>query len=74
MSVFSLILGLAGALCGLIGIFTGFGALPPFIEAEEGIGPIAATTGFMWGLALLLLISSIAISLSSNGTGGSPFD
>ncbi len=74
MSMFSLILGLAGALCGLLGIFTGLGVLPAFIAAEEGIGPIVATTGFMWGLALLFLIGSIAISVSNNGPGGSPFD
>ena len=74
MSILSLVLGLAGGICALLGIFTGLGALPAFIEAEEGIGPIAATTGFLWGLALLFLVGSIAVSVGRGDIGGSPFD
>ncbi len=74
MSILSLVLGLAGGICALLGIFTGLGALPAFIEAEEAIGPIVATTGFLWGLALLFMVGSIAISVGHDGMGGSPFD
>jgi hypothetical protein len=74
MSILSLVLGLAGGICGLLGIFTGLGVLPGFIEAEEAIGPIVATTGFLWGLALLFLVASIAISVGRGSMDGSPFD
>ncbi len=70
MSMFSLVLGLAGGLCALLGIFTGLGALPAFITAVEQIDPIVATTGFLWGLAGLLFLGSIAISVGHGGMGG----
>lgn len=70
MSMFSLILGLAGALCAVLGIFTGLGVLPAFIEAVEQIDPLVATTGFLWGLAGLLFLGSIAISVGHDGVGG----
>jgi hypothetical protein len=74
MSILALVFGLVGGVFALLGIFTGLGALPGFIEAEEGIGTVAATTGFLWGLALLFLVGSIAINIGRNGMGGSPFD
>lgn len=74
MSTLSLVMGLVGGLFGLLGIFTGLGVLPSFIEAEDAIGPIVATTGFFWGLALLFLLGSIAISVGRGNIGGSPFD
>jgi len=75
MSILSLVLGLAGGICALLGIFTGIGFLPAFIEAEEAIGPITATTGFLWGLAVLFFLASITISVGrGDGMGGSPYD
>ena len=64
MAILSLFLGLAGALCGILGMLTFLGALPTFIPLEEAIGPYVATTAFWWGLAGLLLLGSIAISVS----------
>ena len=66
----SLILTLAGGICAFLGILTAFGALPAFIEAEEAIGPIAATTAFMWGLAALFFLASIASGMGGGGGGG----
>ena len=71
MAIFSLILGLLGGIFGLLGIFTAVGILPAFIEAEEAIGPIWGTTAFFWGLAVIMLIGSIAISVSQRS---SPFE
>ena len=75
MSILALVLGLAGGICALLGIFTGVGALPGFIEAVESVEPIVATTGFLWGLAGLLFLASIAISVGRDSTGGGgPYD
>ena len=74
MSILSLVLGLAGGICTLLGMFTALDVLPAFIKAEEAIGPIAATTGFLWGLAVIFFLASIAISVGRDGMGGSPFD
>ncbi len=75
MSILALVLGLAGGIFALLGIFTGLDVLPAFIDAEEGIGAVAATTGFLWGLAVILLLGSIAVSLGGGGMGGgSPYD
>ncbi len=71
MGLISLVLGLAGGVCGVMGVLTLFGALPPFLEAEEAIGPQWGTTLFFWGLAVLLLLSSIAIN---TGHRESPFE
>ena len=71
MGVLTLVLGLAGGICSLLGIITALDLLPAFIKAEEAIGPIAATTAFFWGMAALLFLASIAISV---GRGGSPYD
>ena len=60
MGIVSLILGLLGGACGVLGILTALEVMPRFIEAEASIGPIAATTGFFWGLAVMLLLGSIA--------------
>ena len=64
MVMFSLILGLLGGIFGLLGIFTAVGILPTFIRTEEAIGPVAGTTAFFWGLAVIMLLGSIAISVS----------
>ena len=72
MGVLTLVLGLAGAICGLLGIVTALDLLPTFIAAEEAIGPIAATTAFFWGLAVLFLLGSIAVSVG--GGGGSQYE
>ncbi len=71
MAIVSLVLGLLGGIFGLLGIFTAVGVLPAFIEAEEAIGPIWGTTAFFWGLAVIMLIGSIAISVSQRS---SPFE
>ena len=71
MVMLSLILGLLGGIFGLLGIFTAVGVLPAFIQAEEAIGPIWGTTAFFWGLAVIMLIGSIAISVSQRS---SPFE
>ena len=71
MVMLSLILGLLGGIFGLLGIFTVVGVLPAFIQAEEAIGPIWGTTAFFWGLAVIMLIGSIAINVSQRS---SPFE
>ena len=71
MVMFSLILGLLGGIFGLLGVFTAVGVLPAFIAAEEAIGPVWGTTAFFWGLAVIMLLGSIAISISQRS---SPFD
>ena len=64
MVLLSMVLGLTGGICGLLGIVTALDLLPTFIKAEEAIGPVAATTAFFWGLAALLMLASIAVSVS----------
>jgi hypothetical protein len=64
MGIVSLTLGLLGGLCGILGMLTFLGAIPTFIPVEEAIGPYVATTAFWWGLAGLMLLGSIAISVS----------
>ena len=71
MVVLTLILGLAGGICAVLGIVTALDLLPTFIEAEGAIGPIAATTAFFWGLAALLFLASIAVSVGGGGGGSS---
>lgn len=71
MGILSLVLGLAGGICALLGVLTAFEALPTFIAAEEAIGPVAGTTAFMWGLAALLFLASIA---AKGGGGPSQYD
>lgn len=71
MVIFSLILGLLGGIFGLLGIFTAVEILPTFIKAEEAIGPVAGTTAFFWGLATIMLLGSIAISVSQRSN---PFE
>lgn len=66
MAVFSLVLVLAGGICSLLGIVTALDLLPTFIKAEEAIGPVTATTAFFWGLAALLFLASIAVSVGRN--------
>jgi uncharacterized membrane protein YedE/YeeE len=64
MGIVSLLLGLLGGLCGILGMLTFLGAIPPFIPDELAIGEYVATTAFWWGLAGLLLLGSIAVSVS----------
>ncbi|UCB42245.1 MAG: hypothetical protein JSV77_07165 [Dehalococcoidales bacterium] len=71
MAIISMVLGIAGALCGILGMLTMLGALPTFIPLEEAIGPYVATTAFWWGLAGLMLLGSIAISVTQRRT---PYD
>ena len=71
MVMFSLILGLLGGIFGLLGIFTAVGVLPTFIKLEEAIGPVWGTTAFFWGLSVIMLLGSIAISVSQRS---SPFE
>ncbi len=68
MAVLSLVLGLAGALVAIAGILVPFDVLPAFIEGEEQIGPIVMTTGFLWGVAVILLLAAIAIG-ANRGPG-----
>ncbi|MBC8477142.1 MAG: hypothetical protein H8D49_02250 [Dehalococcoidia bacterium] len=67
MAILTLVLGLAGGICSLLGIVTALDLLPTFIKTEEAIGPIAATTAFFWGLAALLFLASIAVSVGHSG-------
>jgi len=71
MGLLSLIIGLAGGVCGIMGILTVFEVLPSFIAAPDTIGPVWGTTLFFWGLAALLFLASIAIN---SGNQGSTFD
>jgi len=71
MAMLSLILGLLGSIFGMLGILTAVRVLPAFIQAEEAIGPVAGTTAFFWGLAVIMLLGSIAISVSQRS---SPFE
>lgn len=71
MALLVLVLGLAGGMCGILGIVTALDLLPTIIQAEESIGPIAASTAFFWGLAVLLFLASIAVSL---GRGQDSYD
>jgi len=71
MVLLALVLGLAGGICGLLGIFSALDLLPSVIQGEEAIGPIAASTAFFWGLAALFLLGSIAASM---GRSRSPYD
>ena len=71
MATLSMILGLAGGLCGILGMLTFLGVLPTFIPLEEAIGPYLSTTIFWWGLAGLLLLGSIAVSVTQRR---SPYD
>ncbi|HEY91630.1 MAG TPA: hypothetical protein G4O07_07320 [Dehalococcoidia bacterium] len=71
MAILTLVLGLAGGICCLLGIFSALDLLPTFIKAEEAIGPIAATTAFFWGLAALMFLASIAVSV---GRGGNSYE
>ena len=71
MVVLTLVLGLAGGICGVLGIVTALDLLPTFIKAEEAIGPIAATTAFFWGLAVLFFLASIAVSVAGGGGSSS---
>jgi len=71
MATLSMILGLAGGLCGILGMLTFLGVLPTFIPLEEAIGPYLATTIFWWCLAGLLLLGSIAVSVTQRR---SPYD
>ena len=64
MGMLALVVGLFGGACGVVGIITALEVLPTFINGEESIGPIAATTAFWWGLAVLLLLGSIAIAVA----------
>lgn len=64
MGIVSMILGLLGGVCGILGMLTFLGVIPTFIPLEGAIGPYAATTIFWWGLAILMLLGSIAISVS----------
>jgi hypothetical protein len=71
MAILSLVLGLLGGVCGLLGIFTAAGILPAFIPTEEAIGPITGTTLFFWGIAVLFILGSIAVSV---GQRRAPFE
>jgi hypothetical protein len=71
MATLSLILGLLGGISGVVGILTAVRVLPTFIKVEEAIGPVAGTTAFFWGLAVIMLLGSIAISVSQRSN---PFE
>jgi hypothetical protein len=64
MAMLSLLLGLLGGIFGLLGVLTAVRVLPAFIEAEEAIGEVAGTTAFFWGIAVIMLLGSIALSVS----------
>ncbi len=71
MGMLALVIGLLGGACGVAGILTALEVAPTIIEAEEAIGPIAASTAFWWGLAAILLLASIAIAV---GRGPAEYD
>jgi len=66
MTLLPLIFGLAGGVCALLGIFTAVEVLPAFISGSTLVGSHATTTAFFWGLAVILLLASIATAVGLN--------
>ena len=64
MGVLALILGILGGLCAVMGVITALEVAPTFVNGEELIGPIVATTAFWLGLAVILLLGCIAAAVS----------
>ena len=66
MTIIALILGLIGGVFALLGIFTALEILPSFISGSTLIGEHITTTAFFWGLAVILLLASIAAAVGTN--------
>lgn len=72
MGLIALILGLLGAVCAIVGILTAIEILeilPLFTGAGQLIGPVVFDTAFWWGLAIILLLGCIAVSISRVAKG-----
>jgi hypothetical protein len=65
MAEVALALFLLGGVCGVLGILAALEIVPAFIQAVLVLGPVAATTAFFWGLAGLLVLTSIAAGVIS---------
>jgi len=63
MGTLSLILGLAGGMCAIFGLLTAVELLPTFVQGGELLGPVVFGTIFWWGLAVILLLASIALAI-----------
>ena len=64
MALLTLILGVLGGICTVLGILTALGILPGFtIASSELIGPAWTATMFLWGLAAILLLGCIAAAV-----------
>jgi len=60
-------LGILGGLCTIAGILTALEQIPTFIRSMEMIGAVGTTTAFLWGLAGLLFLASIAAAVGNKG-------
>jgi len=63
MVLLAMILGILGGACGILGILTAVEVLQGFISGGGLLGSTVTTTGFWWGLAGLLILASIAVSV-----------
>jgi len=68
MGILALILGLLGGGCAVLGVLTGLEILAPIISGGELIGPVVFGTVFWWGLAVILLLATIAAA-AGRGAG-----
>ena len=64
MVLLAMILCILGGICGILGILSAVEVMPGFITGTEVFGSMVTTTGFWWGLAGLLILASIAASVS----------
>jgi hypothetical protein len=68
MRVVALVFGILGVIGIVMGILTAVEVAPAFISGGPTFGTVAYTSAFWWGLAALLLLTSIAFSIGSWGT------
>ena len=64
MLLLTLIIGVLGGVCTVLGILTAVEVLSGFIKGSELFGPNVATAAFFWGLAALLLLGCIAVAVN----------
>ena len=64
MTILNLSLGVLGGACAVLGILAAVEVLPGFIEGSELIGTNLTTTAFFWGLAALLFLAGIIVSIN----------
>ena len=70
MGILALVLGLLGAVCATVGILTAVGLenMPSFTSGGELIGQTVFDTAFWFGLAVILLLATIAAA-AGRGAG-----